>query len=256
MKRFAAILLAVFMLVFLAGCKPTAGEQPVSTPAAAQAAVPTDTWSSAATAPPQSASPTDQPAAQSAASPEAQPAAQPAAAPASSAAPSSTAGPAPTPVKFPARGYCNAEGVNLRAQPSTESDIIDVMGQNAAMDIMSLQDGWYKVNMGGITAYITEKLITLGEPPRPDNMRWAKVTVASSPLYVSPVPDSFSDMKLKQGDIVKTLRLIDGYLHVVYNNKLQRYIKQTDVTYISAEEALAAKEKPQSTGFPVPSPTP
>ncbi len=252
MKRFAAILLAVCMLVFLPGCKPTAGEQPVSTPAAAQAAVPTDSWSSAATAPPQSAQPTALPSA----SPEAQPAAEPAAAPASSAAPSTTAGPAPTPVKFPARGYCNAEGVNLRAQPSTESDIIDVMGQNAAMDIMSLQNGWYKINMGGVTAYITEKLITLGEPPRPDNMRWAKVSVASSPLYISPVPDSFSDMKLSKGDVVKTLRLIDGYLHVVYNNKLQRYIKQTDVTFISAEEALAAKEKPQSTGFPVPSPTP
>ena len=245
MKRFAAILLAVSILVFLPGCKPTAGDQPVSSPAAT---VPTDTWSSAATEPPQSAQPT--------VSPEEQPAAQPAAAPPSTDAPSSTAAPAPTPVKFPARGYCNAEGVNLRAQPSTESEIIDVMGQNAAMDIMSLQDGWYKINMGGVTAYITEKLITLGEPPRPDNMRWAKVSVASSPLYISPVPDSFSDMKLSKGDVVKTLRVIDGYLHVVYNNNLQRYIKQTDVTYISVEEALAAKENPQSTGFPVPSPTP
>lgn len=157
------------------------------------------------------------------------------------AAPVFTPVPAPTPVTFPAKGFCNGEGVNLRAEPSTSSDVVDIMGENAVVDVMSLQDGWYKINMGGVTAYVAEDLVTLGDPPRPDNMRWAKVSVKETQLYKSPAATDLSDVKLKEGDVVKVLRTIDEYLHVVYSGNLQRYLKAADVTFISAAEALGTE---------------
>lgn len=176
------------------------------------------------------------------------------------AAPVFTPMPAPTPVTFPAKGFCNGEGVNLRAEPSTSSDVVDIMGENAVLDVMSLQDGWYKINMGGVTAYVAEDLVTLGEPPRPDNMRWAKVSVKESQLYKSPAATDISDVKLKEGDVVKVLRTIGEYLHIVHQGNLQRYLKATDVAFISAAEALGTQtpepgdteEADNTASFPTP----
>lgn len=239
--RTLVLLLAVFLLALQSGCAPASMEPADSTPAANASATDADV------------------------TPEDVAAAAPAVTP--TPLPTATPVPAPTPVKFPAKGYCNGEGVNLRAEPSTTAEIVDIMGQNAVLDVMNLQDGWYKLNMGGVTAYVSEDLITLGDPPRPDNMRWAKVTSNEAQLYKSLSPGDVSEIKLKQGDVVKVLRAIDDLLHVVYNGNLQRYIKAADVTYISAEEAMtaleAAKDAAGADGadtqaqgnFPVPSPT-
>ena len=228
--RTLVLLLAVSLLALQSGCAPASMEQPEATPPAAAEPTPTDDV--AAAAPVYTPTP----------------------------APTATPAPVPTPVTFPAKGYCNGEGVNLRAEPSTTAEIVDIMGQNAVLDVMSLQDGWYKLNLGGVTAYVTETLITLGDPPRPDNMRWAKVTSAQAQLYKSLSPDDVSDVKLKQGDVVKVLRAIDDRLHVVYNSNLQRYIKASDVAFISAEEAMTAldaakaADTQEQAAFPAPSP--
>ncbi len=173
------------------------------------------------------------------------------------AAPAYTPVPAPTPVTFPAKGYCNGEGVNLRAEASTTADVLDILGQNVVLDVMSLKDGWYMVHYESLTAYIKEDLVTLGDPPRPHNMRWAKVTVPEAQLYKSLSDTDLSEVKLKEGDLVKVLRSINGYLHIVYNGNLQRYIKETDATFITAEEAAALTTPiPEEGTFPTPDDTP
>ena len=174
------------------------------------------------------------------------------------AAPAYTPVPASTPVTFPAKGYCNGEGVNLRAEPATSADVLDILGENVEFDVMSLKDGWYMVHYEGVTAYIKEDLVTLGEPPRPHNMRWAKVSVPEAQLYKSLSETDLSEVKLKEGDLVKVLRALNGYLHVVYNGTLQRYMKETDITFITAEEAAALMTPaPGGEGtFPTPEDTP
>ncbi len=231
LKTMLVMLLVLTVLATQFGCAPASKEQPEAEATAAVQATPAGDVAAAA----QAVTPTPMPTA--------------------------TPAPAPTPVTFPAKGYCNGEGVNLRAEPSTTAGIVDIMGENAVLDVMSLQDGWYKLNMGGVTAYVSEDLVTLGDPPRPDNMRWAKVASKEAQLYKSLSPDDVSEIKLKQGEVVKVLRAIDDRLHIVYNGNLQRYIKASDVTYISAEEAMTALEaaKPAQTQtpatFPAPSPS-
>lgn len=220
MKKTACLILALLLLLAASACKPAASVEE-ATPSPTVAA---------------SGSPSSAPVA----------------------APAYTPVPAPTPVTFPAKGYCNGEGVNLRAEPATSANVLDILGENVAFDVMSLQEGWYMVHYEGLTAYIKEDLVTLGEPPRPHNMRWAKVSVPEAQLYKSLSETDLSEVKLKEGDLVKVLRAMNGYLHIVYNGTLQRYMKENTVTFITAEEAAALMTPaPGGEGtFPTPADTP
>ena len=217
MKKTSCLLLALLLLVTVFGCKPAASVEMTPAPIATPA------------------SPSSAPVA----------------------APAYTPVPAPTPLTFPAKGYCNGEGVNLRAEPSKTADILDILGENVVLDVMSLKDEWYMVHYEGLTAYISEGLVTIGDPPRPHNMRWAKVSVAEAQLYKSLSDTDLSEVKLKQGDVVKVLRALNGYLHIVYNGTLQRYLKETDATFLTAEETAALTTAvPEEDSFPTPKDTP
>lgn len=145
------------------------------------------------------------------------------------------------PVAFPTSGYCNGEGVNLRAQPDTEADIVDVMGQNAALEVLSQEGEWYSVTADGQSAYVSTALVTLGPPPRKDNMRWAKVTQKEAQAYGAPTEtDVREETKLKKDDVLKVLRTIDGYVHVVYDKSVQCYVKEASVEFITKDEYDAA----------------
>lgn len=161
--------------------------------------------------------------------------------------------PQPTPVTFPTMGYVNSEGVNIRSQPSTNGGVIDIMGENVPLTIVSQQDGWYRIDLDGTTAYVSEKLVTLGDPPRKHNMHWAKVSVKEAKLFKSPEGKDPSGVKLKKGELLKVLRKMGDYLHVVHGGNLQRYIAVSDVEYITEEEF---KGTAPSGGSATPSPTP
>lgn len=162
-------------------------------------------------------------------------------------APAYSPPPAPTPITFPTKGYISKEGVNLRAEANKSAAIVEVLGQNAVINIVSLESGWYRVDLQGTTAYVSEELAALGDPPRKHNMYYAKVNVKEAPLYKSPSAKEASERKLVKGDIVKVLRTLDGYCHIVCDDKLQRYIKATEITKITDEEASAAPASKPST---------
>lgn len=159
--------------------------------------------------------------------------------------------PVPTPITFPADGYIAKEGVNLRENPSTDSAIIDIMGENAVVRVVSLQDGWYRIDLDGKTVYAAEDLITLGTPPRPDNMHFAKVIVKEAQLYKTPLDTDPSEVVLVEGEYVKVLRKINDYLHIVYGGNLQRYMHAAQVEYVSEAEAKGEAEPgPEATPAP------
>lgn len=158
--------------------------------------------------------------------------------------PTPTPEPTPTPAPaFPAKGYCNGEGVNLRGAPAKDSAIVDILGENTVLELVSLENGWYQVNYRSSTAYIAEELVELGDPPRKDNMHYAKF-VKDSQLYKTPDDKNPSDVKAKQGEAVKVLRKIGDYSHVVYKYNLQRYVKSANIEIITEEEALKLMPSP------------
>lgn len=176
--------------------------------------------------------------------PEATPTPTPSATPVATATPV----PTPTPLTFPSNGYIAKEGVNLRAEPSQSAEIVNILGENTPVVVAARQDGWYRVTYEGETAYVAEELLALGEPPRPHNMQWGKVIVEQAQLYKTPANTELSEVTLALDEPVRILREIDGYLHIVYNNTLQRYILATDVAYITSDEA--------ATLLPTPTPRP
>lgn len=158
--------------------------------------------------------------------------------------------PAPTPIAFPAMGYVNAEGVNIRASASKNADVVDIMGENAQLELVAREGDWYRINLNGETAYVADHLVTIGDPPRKHNMHWAKVSAKEAQLYKSPSDTDLSDVKLKQGEYIKVLRKMDIYLHVVYGGNLQRYIKESDVEYVSEAEFLGLEGSPAPSASP------
>ncbi len=138
--------------------------------------------------------------------------------------------------EFPSAGYCNGEGVNVRAEGNADAEIVDVLGENTAIQVMALENEWYQIELNGQTAYISAPLVTLGEAPRGDNTRYAKVTGRDVQTYGTPAEDDVRETKLERNSVVKVLRSMNGYAHVVYNKSLQCYIKEDSVEFITKEE--------------------
>ena len=155
--------------------------------------------------------------------------------------------PALAPLTFPTSGFIAKEGVNLRSSPETTADILEVLGQNVELKLVSLQKEWYRVDYNGQTAYVHEDLIELGHAPRKHNMHWVKVLVPDAKLYKSPNSNDPSDLTLAEGTIVKALRTLNGYKHVVLDDYRQRYIAVTDIETTSAPEALEETPTPTAT---------
>jgi hypothetical protein len=144
-----------------------------------------------------------------------------------------------TPVTFPSSGYVNREGVNVRKEGSTDASIVDVLGENVALQVTALENEWYSVEYDGKTGYISADLVTIGDAPRQDNMHYVKVTAATAKLYKSPSNTEASERSLAKDEIVRALRTINGYTHVVLDDFLQRYVTAAEVEVVPAAEAEA-----------------
>ena len=58
------------------------------------------------------------------------------------------------------RGYINEESVNVRKEPSTDSEIVTTLILNTGVTITAQTDDWYKVTYGDYTGYIYKPLIS------------------------------------------------------------------------------------------------
>ncbi len=153
---------------------------------------------------------------------------------------SAEADPAAAMGELPSAGYSNGEGVNVRAEPDTGAEIVDILGENTAVEVLAQEGEWYQVDVNGQTAYVSAPLISLGEAPRGDNTRFAKLIEDDVQTYGAPTEDDVRETKLERDSVVKVLRTIGEYVHVVYNQNLQCYIKEASVEYISEEEYESA----------------
>jgi len=161
---------------------------------------------------------------------------EPVSIPTASPTPVPTRKPAPTPIKFPTKGYINAEGVNLRAEMNTDSDVVDILGENAVINVLALEGNWYQIKFESITAYIAKHLVTLGDPPRPDNMRMGTVTRDSTLYYSTSANDIVKDadanpVTITAGTQIRVLRTIGTFCHIAFDGT-QRYIVKSNVEFI------------------------
>lgn len=80
---------------------------------------------------------------------------------------------APTPVPAvtnaptfePTIGYINANSLNMRKGPSTDSEVLKEYDGWQRIDIVGQEGDWYRVSIGGNEGYMIKEHIALGEPP-------------------------------------------------------------------------------------------
>ena len=66
-----------------------------------------------------------------------------------------------------AAGTVAGSGVRLRNQPTTDAAILGTYNTGTAADILGINNGWYKVVIGGTTGYIRSDLVTLSPAASP-----------------------------------------------------------------------------------------
>ena len=80
--------------------------------------------------------------------------------------PTATSTPVPEVTTEPAQvtetiGYINVSTyANLRAEPSTESKVLDTLQRNTEVTVLAEENGWNKVKVKGMTGYISKDLIS------------------------------------------------------------------------------------------------
>lgn len=61
-------------------------------------------------------------------------------------------------------GMANVDGyLNVREQPTTESEILGKIPTNGACEILEVLDGWYKVTSGNVSGYVSAEFILTGD---------------------------------------------------------------------------------------------
>lgn len=66
---------------------------------------------------------------------------------------------------FKATGTLGATDVRMRAKPNTDSDVLGTYKINTVMDVIGINNGWYKVKYDGKTGYIRSDLMAITGAP-------------------------------------------------------------------------------------------
>ena len=62
---------------------------------------------------------------------------------------------------FNAQGSISGGGVNMRAKPDTSSSVLGTYRYGTVMNVIGLNEGWYKVEYGGNTGYVRSDLMQI-----------------------------------------------------------------------------------------------
>ena len=60
------------------------------------------------------------------------------------------------------KGYINVETANVREKASTSSKLVSTLDEFDEVTIKSESDGWYEIEAGSVSGYISKKLVTIG----------------------------------------------------------------------------------------------
>ncbi len=67
-------------------------------------------------------------------------------------------------------GYVTANALNLRKEPSTDSEVLKVLGNYQGIKIIKdLQNGWSQIDADGQIGYVSSEYIAFGQAPAPSS---------------------------------------------------------------------------------------
>ena len=125
-------------------------------------------------------------------------------------------------------GYTNLgianveETLNVRETPSADSSMVGKMPKNAAGEILETLDGWYKIQSGDVTGYVSAEYLITGEEAaaRAEEVKQTIATVKTPTLNVREEPNTECSILalMPQGEELNVLEDLSGWVKVDLDN--------------------------------------
>lgn len=125
-------------------------------------------------------------------------------------------------------GYTNLgianveETLNVRETPSADSSMVGKMPKNAAGEILETLDGWYKIQSGDVTGYVSADYLITGEEAaaRAEEVKQTIATVKTPTLNVREEPNTECNILalMPQGEELNVLEDLSGWVKVDLDN--------------------------------------
>ena len=125
-------------------------------------------------------------------------------------------------------GYTNLgianveETLNVRETPSADSSMVGKMPKNAAGEILETLDGWYKIQSGDVTGYVSAEYLITGEEAaaRAEELKQTIATVKTPTLNVREEPNTECSILalMPQGEELNVLEDLSGWVKVDLDN--------------------------------------
>ena len=134
------------------------------------------------------------------------------------------------------------EGLRLRSEPSTSSQVLEVLSSGAQVDVTeAIGDNWYYVTVGSTTGYVASEYVTLGAVEKIPVYGY----VAASSLNVRSTPDTSGEKvgSLPNGTKVELLEQLDGWYRIAEGYVSADYIQFTEPTQSSLRDQIVAYAK-------------
>ena len=125
-------------------------------------------------------------------------------------------------------GYTNLgianveETLNVRETPSADSSMVGKMPKNAAGEILETLDGWYKIQSGDVTGYVSADYLITGEEAAAcaEEVKQTIATVKTPTLNVREEPNTECSILalMPQGEELNVLEDLSGWVKVDLDN--------------------------------------
>jgi len=125
-------------------------------------------------------------------------------------------------------GYTNLgianveETLNVRETPSADSSMVGKMPKNAAGEILETLDGWYKIQSGDVTGYVSADYLITGKEAaaRAEEVKQTIATVKTPTLNVREEPNTECSILalMPQGEELNVLEDLSGWVKVDLDN--------------------------------------
>lgn len=129
------------------------------------------------------------------------------------------------------------ESLNIREQPEN-GKILGRLLKNGACEVLSYEDGWYYVESGDITGYVSGEYLLTGEEAlkRAWDVMANMATVTADALRLRAEPNTESEIidTLSNSEQLEVVEQLDGWAKVTYDN-VEGYVS---TEYISITQEL------------------
>lgn len=135
-------------------------------------------------------------------------------------------------------GISNVTGyLNIRKEPKADGEIIGKLPSKAAGDILETLDGWYKIQSGPLTGYVSSEFILTGEAAKQEAMEQAELmaVVRTDVLNARTEPDVNAKIWTQISNLEKypVVTQKDGWVEIELENDNNAFVDTgfVDVVY-------------------------